>query len=127
VRRDQVQGLPNEGVTPALLHVNDGSSPGLLRAFRREIATDPAREKEPVIYALTIGSQNQDRLSMLGNGEVLVTVSGTDALVSLTDFMFIVGTATWPETPEELDEVFPESKGFLLLFRKVFRYIKDLV
>jgi len=127
VRREQVRGLPNEGVTPALLRETDGESPDLLTAFQQELDSLPAPERDPPIFLLTIGSQNQDRLSMLSNGEVLVAVSGTDALVSLTDFMFIVGTAAWPENPEELDEVFPQPKGWGLFFRRAFKYIKDLV
>ena len=118
-----MRGLPNDGVTPKLLLAADPDSEGLLTAFEKDLASLPADERTSDVFLLTVGSQNQDRLSMLSNGEVLVAVSGHDALVSLTDFMFIVGTAAWPDGTAELERVFPRPGGAGLWFRKVFQII----
>jgi len=124
VRRAQVAGLPNEGITPDLLRRRyDGDD--LLTAFQRELDALPPESRRGVIYMLTIGSQNQDRRGMLLDGEVLLAVSGYDSLVSLADMMFIVATARWPSDSRELFELFPE--GDVNFFTKASRWIKDLI
>jgi hypothetical protein len=127
VRRLQVRGLPNPGVTPRLLSSAEDGQPDLLTAWRDDLAVLPPEERDTAIFLLTVGSQNQDRLSMLSNGEVLVSISGHDALVSLTDFMFILGTAAWPADPDELEEVFRRPGGLGVYLRRVFQWIQDMV
>ena len=75
---------------------------------------------------VTMGSQNQDRRAMLLNGEVVVAISGYDSLITFIDFMFIMGTATWPANAEELEDVFPKSNTPGLL-RKLFWLMKDQI
>jgi len=113
-----------EGITPQLLRKRRPRgylTPNLLEAFEAQLAG-----RDDVIFALTIGSHNQDRRGMLLDGEVLGAIGGYDALVALTDIMFIVGTSSWPATHEEFEEVFPEIKGPNLL-KRWFRYVQDLI
>lgn len=127
IRRLQVEGMENPGITPALLSVADKGKPDLLTVFHDDLAGLAPEQRDTDVFLLTIGSQNQDRLSMMSNGEVLVTVSGHDALVALTDFMFIVGTADWPANPDELEQIFRRPGGMGVHLRRLFQAIQDLV
>jgi len=77
-----------------------------------------------VAYFVTIGSQNQDRRSMILDGEVLVTVAGRESLIALTDFVFILGSAEWINNCEELNHHFPKEGGVL---KTVTRWIRNLI
>ena len=123
VRLQQVRGLPNEGLTPHLLQAKDGR-PSVIDGLESQLSPE---ERERVIYFLTIGSHNQDRRSMISDGEAIVGVTSYDALVALPDFMFLIGTVTWVSTRDELESVFPRQGGFWLRFRKQFQLIKDLI
>lgn len=125
IRRKQVNGLPNEGITPALLRIREGGADDLHGAFKKRIAASEDFEWERAVYLLTIGSHNQDRRGMLLDGEALLAVAGLDAMIALADLMFIVGTAEWPRTSEELITLFP--KGDLGLIARASRWIKDLI
>ena len=72
----------------------------------------------------TLGSHNQDRRSMLLDGEVLTAVAGEDCLPALIDFAFLMETATWPETVKDLDARFPETSSFL---RRLSRWLRDVI
>ncbi len=76
------------------------------------------------IVVSTLGSHNQDRRSMLLDGEVLTAVSGDECIPAMIDFAFLMGTATWPESAKELDGYFPETSGFL---RSLSRWLRDLI
>ncbi len=80
--------------------------------------------EDRVFYFATVGSHNQDRRSMLLDGEVLVAISGGAALTTALDFACLVATATWPRTAAELDAYFPESPG---LMKRVRRWIHNLI
>src|SRR5438552_3444383 len=56
-----------------------------------------AAEREKIIFLSTIGSHNQDRRSLLLDGEVLTAVAGDECLPTLIDLALIMGTCTWPE------------------------------
>jgi hypothetical protein len=86
-------------------------------------ALDPGLS-DRVLYVATIGSHNQDRRSMLLDGEVLEVVSGAGALTMAIDFVFLVSTATWPETAAELDAHFPPTSSTT---KRLFRWIKNLI
>ena len=79
---------------------------------------------ERVVFLATVGSHNQDRRSMLLDGEVLEAVSGSSALTMAIDFAFLVSTATWPQSGAELDAHFPETSSTTKQF---FRWIKNLI
>ena len=63
---------------------------------------------------------------MLLNGEILLAVSGEAALITLPDFMFILGTANWPADAAALSQIFPDQKipGAM---RRYFRTLQDLI
>jgi hypothetical protein len=127
IRQKDVRGIESEGITPALLRTRRSEAdPDVLEAFDRYLTTLPPEERNTVLFMMTIGSQNQDRRGMLLDGEVLLTVTGYDCLVALTDFLFILGSAAWPEDIAEFQEVFPEqeSPGFL---RRLYKLIQDLI
>jgi hypothetical protein len=83
-----------------------------------------AAEKERAIYLSTIGSHNQDRRSLLLDGEVLTAVAGDECLPALIDLALIMGTSTWPERAEDLHAYFPETSGLL---RRLSRFLRDLI
>ncbi|MFQ5599218.1 MAG: hypothetical protein ACE5G2_01550 [Candidatus Krumholzibacteriia bacterium] len=128
VRARQVAGMESEGVTPHLLRAqrtakHDGQT---TRSILDRLQELPPDVEEKMILSLIIGSHNQDRRSMFLNGEDLLAVSGHDALIALPDFMFILGTASWPANPAELEEIFPDQDlpGFL---RRFVRKLQDLI
>lgn len=84
----------------------------------------PGSDWEKVVVLSTLGSQNQDRRSMLLDGEVLSVTAGRDCLPAMIDFAFLIGAATWPEKVEELDAYFPKTSGIL---RSVSRFLRDLI
>jgi hypothetical protein len=125
VRRRQTLGAasPADVVSPDLIRGCfperapagvDSSARGLQDAFERGDA----------IALSTLGSHNQDRRSMLLDGEVLTAVAGEDCLASMLDFAFLMETATWPEKVEDLDAAFPETSTFL---RRLSRWLRDFI
>ena len=70
------------------------------------------REREELIYFVTVGSTNMDYRSMVMDGEVQVLVGGWQALYGLIDFILLPGLCEWVETTEELDALLPPPSGF---------------
>jgi hypothetical protein len=127
IRQMDVRGIDSEGITPALLRTRRSEAElDVLEAFDRYLMTLPPQERNTVLFMMTIGSQNQDRRGMLLDGEVLLAVTGYDCLVALTDFLFILGSATWPENTAEFDKVFPEQEGTSFL-RRIYQLMQDLI
>ncbi len=108
IRESLARGTP-AGADPA-----PQDSAGVLDAFERGSA----------IAFSTLGSHNQDRRSMLLDGEVLAAVAGEDCLPALIDFAFLMETATWPEKVEDLDACFPETSSLL---RRLSRWLRDFI
>ena len=125
VRRRQTQVPEQEigGISTAML----GGAPATQDVFTAHCdsmrALDPGLS-DRVFYLATIGSHNQDRRSMLLDGEVLEVVSGSGALTMAIDFVFLVSTATWPETAAELDGHFTPTSSTT---KRLFRWIKNLI
>jgi len=86
-------------------------------------AIDP-RLGERIVFLATVGSHNQDRRSMLLDGEVLEAISGSGALTMAIDFAFLVSTATWPQSAAELDAQFPETSSTTEQF---FHWMRNLI
>ncbi len=74
--------------------------------------TTPA-DRERAAYYLLVGSHNQNFRSAILDGEVLVAVSGQEALVALADFTEIEGLSEWIDTPQQLEPHFPSTNAFL--------------
>jgi hypothetical protein len=70
-----------------------------------------AQRDSQVVY-LTLGSQNQDDRSLLGNGEVLAVISGEAVLAGVMDYTYLVARATWLETQADLDRKLPPVSNF---------------
>jgi hypothetical protein len=129
IRRAQIRGQDDRGLTPALLHplfTGEDQKAGNRVARSNSTPPDSARGAGGPVLLWTLGSFNQDRRSMLLDGEALAAVSGTSALLPVLDFMFILSAAVWPNDVTELDEVFPEPEG-LNIFKKMYWLIKDLI
>ena len=128
IRRKQASDAENDGITPAILRVRDTDKSGhnLLTAFDDDLQRLPPDVRDDVILMMMIGSHNQDRRGMLLDGEILLAVFGYDSLISLIDFMFILGTAAWPVDSQEMEEFFP-NQGSPGILKKLFKLIQDLI
>jgi phosphatidylserine/phosphatidylglycerophosphate/cardiolipin synthase-like enzyme len=78
---------------------------------------------DAIIY-MTVGSHNQDRRSMMLDGESLVLVSGYESLVGITDFAILLGSTHWINSKEELAEEFGVQQSLL---KSILHLIKDLI
>ena len=128
IREKQRAGESNEGLTPfALTGVPEGSDKPtpLVESWQQYMTTMSPEEREQIIYAFTIGSQNQDRRGMVQDGEVLALLSGYTALIGVIDMIGMVGGATWPKTIEEFDALFPEP-SMSTRFKALSRYFQNL-
>ena len=113
------------GMSPAMLDARVDSTAQTLRgAFLAGVAAPAASGPEGPAVFVTVGSHNQDRRSMLLDGEALVVVAGDDAYTTLIDFALIMGAATWPKDSHELAGFFPARSSFL---RNVARWMRDLI
>jgi hypothetical protein len=65
------------------------------------------REREELIYYLSVGSTNMDYRSMVMDGEVMVLLGGWQSLYGFVDFMLLPGLCEWLETTEDLDALLP--------------------
>jgi len=84
----------------------------------------PQSGGDGVMTFATVGSHNQDRRSMFLDGEALVAIAGHDALITLIDFTFMMGEATWPQDLTELARHYPPKSGF---WRRMARWLRDLI
>jgi hypothetical protein len=83
-----------------------------------------AADLKGAFYLSTLGSHNQDRRSLLLDGEVLTAVAGDECLPALIDFALLMGIVTWPDRADDLHAYFPETGGLL---RKLSRWLRDLI
>jgi len=113
IRPELIRGCFARGA-PAGAGLHSQGSGGALDAFERGDA----------IAMSTLGSHNQDRRSMMLDGEVLTAVAGEDCLAAMIDFAFLMETATWPEKVEELDAAFPQTSSLL---RRLSRWLRDFI
>ena len=119
IRRRQTTGTAtaDDEITSALLRLRDGEAPCLADAVG-------AGDGDGTFLFYTIGSHNQDRRSMLYDGEVLNAVGGPDAWITLIDFVFLMSAADWPTTETELNAHYPVPGGFM---RSLARKIRNLI
>ena len=128
IRSRQVYGRDTEGIVPDILDApsGGGAASAMGAILDSTFASSPPGKDGRPIARLFVGSQNQDRRGMLLDGEALVAVSGRDGLITLPDFMFVLGSATWPSDEAEFDAVYPEVEGLGFL-KKLYRHIKDQI
>jgi phosphatidylserine/phosphatidylglycerophosphate/cardiolipin synthase-like enzyme len=94
------------------------------RILEDALSTDGPAAFDPAMLYLTVGSPNQDYRSLMLDGEAMVIVSGTPALVGFFDFVVIAGQCRWVETVLELQELLPEPSN---VKRLLARWIKTLL
>jgi len=92
IRLAQIRGEDSAGITPSLLTAPGGS---------------PQRE----ISLLLVGSHNQDRRSMLADGEAMVGVLGDHARLASFDLLFLLAATEWPADRTAFETCFPEPRG----------------
>jgi hypothetical protein len=71
----------------------------------------PPQNNADVLY-LTVGSHNEDDLSRTHNGEVLCLVAGRASLTAVFDFVYLVASATWVDSVDDMDGLIPRSDWF---------------
>jgi hypothetical protein len=116
-----------EGIQPEWLRgkpAQNEAGGAIITAFEESLGQESEEKLERVAYFLTIGSLNQDRRGMLLDGEVVVTVSGYESLVTIMDFAFILTATDWLETSDEVDQHYPRQGGLL---KTVTRWIHNLI
>ncbi|MCU0611832.1 MAG: hypothetical protein MUE60_08600 [Candidatus Eisenbacteria bacterium] len=124
IRHAQLAGCPAPALVPDGLLLDEPGDDG---RTREEVGAEGSAVAGAAhIQSWLIGSQNQDRRSMMLDGEVMVAVSGLDSAVALPDFVFLLATAVWPGNRAAFAEVFPEIEGPGFLKRAV-RYLKDQI
>jgi hypothetical protein len=116
-----------EGITPALLFqagAGDSTARNVCAVHCDSLGTLDPGSPDRVFYFATVGSHNQDRRSMMLDGEVLVGISGPAALTVALDFAGLAATTTWIEDHDQLSSHFPVSTSFMKKFR---RWIRNLI
>jgi len=58
---------------------------------------------------------------MLMDGEVMLTVEGGAVIQGLIDYLSLLGTTTWVDTLEELEEYLPAYGGLKFKFARIFK------
>lgn len=96
--------------------VTDSVPPALtvdmLAPLHRSLVARSSAERRGDVLYLTVGSHNEDDLSRTHNGEVLCLVAGDGALTAVFDFVYLVASATWLESVDDLDRMIPRSSWF---------------
>jgi hypothetical protein len=113
LRRRQISGE---------VQVENGVSPSAFGENFPQVWSSHSTESR-IVY-LTVGSHNQDRRSMMLDGEALVLVSGFESLIGAIDFAMLMGSAHWVGSKEELTTEFSEQKS---LVKSILGWIKDLI
>jgi hypothetical protein len=126
IRLKQYLGEENPGMTPRALVDIDSTTglPKLLVQFDNYLTEHRPDDRDNMMYAFTIGSMNQDRRGMLSDGEVLAVLGGYTALIGVVDMFGLATSATWPETQEEFDALFPEPR-IGTRAKRLGRYLQD--
>ncbi|MEJ2371784.1 MAG: hypothetical protein P8Y07_13160, partial [Gemmatimonadales bacterium] len=85
------------------------------------MAETPPETLEKFVAYLMVGSYNQNYRSMLMDGEVMLTVEGGAVIYGLIDYLSLLGTATWVDSLEELEEYLPAYGGLKYMLARSFK------
>ena len=126
IREKQYLGEESAGLTPVALVEVDSTHGGvaMIARFEKYLKKHPPKDQQSAIYAFTIASMNQDRRGMLSDGEVLAVVAGYSALLSIVDLYGLAATATWVDTEDQLETVFPKP-NLNARAKRLARYLQD--
>jgi len=111
--RERAIQVTMEGEDRDLKLLQDALTPygdALFQSWRRNTGS---RERGQAAWYLLVGSHNQNYRSAMLDGEVVVAVAGSEAIIGLADFMLILGLSDWIDSPDELEPHFPEIGGFM--------------
>jgi hypothetical protein len=94
----------------------------LVDVFIRQIMEETRPETlEKFVAYLMVGSYNQNYRSMLMDGEVMLTVEGGTVIHGLIDYLSLLGSTTWVDDLEELEEHLPAHGGLKFRFARSFK------
>ena len=97
------------------------STPVHLAVHRAVMEETPPETLEKFVAYLMVGSYNQNYRSMLMDGEVMLTVQGGAVIHGLIDYLSLLGSTTWVDTLEELEEHLPAHGGIKFWFGRSFK------
>jgi hypothetical protein len=98
------------------------SEPSSNKRFRESMS---AIEWPPdAIRTVIVGSHNQDRRSMLLDGEAMVCISGEGSVGGILDMIILTASVDWIGDPDAIDQEFPEAGG---LIRALVQLIRDWI
>jgi hypothetical protein len=97
------------------------NTPVYLALQRAVMEETPPETLEKFVAYLMVGSYNQNYRSMLMDGEVMLTVEGGAVIQGLIDYLSLLGTTTWVDTLEELEEYLPAYGGLKFKLARTFR------
>ena len=109
------------GVTPRILESLLSNSDSILDSDSVNISNN---RLDDLICVYTVGSHNEDRRSMLLDGEALVYVAGEESMIGAIDLIFLLGSVEWISDPCQINEEFPRAGGLL---RAIARFIKNWI
>jgi hypothetical protein len=118
-REEQIVRRQREVDTKDLRGALAENARALVQTWLEELT---AEERDKLIFYLTIGSQNEDYRGKIMDGEVLYVTAGMPAMNAYLDFLALIGTTTWVEDIEQLEELLPRQSG---LSRQLARWIKN--
>lgn len=90
----------------------------LISSVDKELSQE---EKDEALIYLTVGSHNQDYRSMIMDGETLLVIGHTWAMIAYLDFVSLIGQITWVKDVQELEKLLPRHRGF---WKWLGRYLK---
>ncbi len=123
-REPLLRAVRGGSVDPDELAVVAPESAGLARRLVEAQRTLPPDVQERSVYYLTVGSLNKDTRGQVLDGEVLYVVSGAWSLAAYTDFAALLGSTTWIESQEQLDQLLPPVTH---LKRRISRWVRKAV
>jgi len=104
--------------------VRPGLTPNIVKPLLVHLDGDEYYKPKDPIFTMLIGSHNQDRRSMILDGEAIVMISGYESLIGFIDFALLMGSTDWINDFETIDKEFPRQAGII---RAVIRLIKNLI
>lgn len=122
--RARLRQLDAPADTDSVTLAHRPNSFALLKPLAPALTARTPTERDWQVVYLSLGSQNQDDRSLMGNGELLTVVSGEAVLAGLTDYVYLVARATWLDTQADLDRELPPVSPFK---RQLARWLRRLI
>jgi len=117
-RAKQITDRETYGDVKDLREILSEDAAALIASWGQELT--PQERGEAILY-LTVGSHNQDYRSMIMDGEVLLVVGRTWAMIAYLDFVSVMAQTTWVNDVQQLEKLLPRHSGF---WRWLGRYLQ---